>query len=189
MGSRIESGLTIEGSVRGDGELVVAGRLRGALTLQGTLVVEEGGSVEAEVEANTVVVSGLLSGSVLAHESLRIESGGCVDARVRAARLAVADGAIFRGELQAQPPARPAIASGRPAPARVAVEVEAPRTLESPSRAPAKPRGRAFAAPTAEVSEAPPPAPTQRRPPSAPGGAPPRMPALPKGRTTFGGRE
>ncbi|MEZ4408506.1 MAG: polymer-forming cytoskeletal protein [Polyangiales bacterium] len=187
MGSRIEAGLTIEGSVRGDGELVVAGRLRGALTLQGTLVVEEGGSVEAEVEANTVVVSGLLSGSVLAHESLRIESGGCVDARVRATRLAVADGAIFRGELQAQASARPAIASGRPA--RVAVEVEAPRTLESPSRAPAKPRGRAFSAPVAEVSEAPPPAAPQRRPTASPGGAPPRMPALPKGRTTFGGRE
>lgn len=72
MSSRIEAGLTIEGSVRGDGELVVAGRLRGALTLHGTLVVEEGGSVEAEVEADRVVVSGLLSGSVQAHEELRI---------------------------------------------------------------------------------------------------------------------
>ncbi len=101
MGSRIEAGLTIEGSVRGEGELTVGGRLRGVLTLQGTLVVEEGGSVEAEVEANSVIVAGLLTGSVTAHEELRVLPGGCVDARVRATRLAMAEGAIFRGELQA----------------------------------------------------------------------------------------
>jgi cytoskeletal protein CcmA (bactofilin family) len=101
MASRIEAGITIEGSVRGDGELTVAGRVRGVLTLVGTLVIEEGGSVEAEVEASAVVVAGLLTGSVTAHDELRVLAGGCVDARVRAARLAMADGAIFRGEFMA----------------------------------------------------------------------------------------
>lgn len=111
MGSRIEAGLTIEGSVRGEGELTVGGRLRGVLTLQGTLVVEEGGSVEAEVEASSVIVAGLLTGSVTAHEELRVLPGGCVDARVRATRLAMAEGAIFRGELQAASQPAPALAA------------------------------------------------------------------------------
>lgn len=116
MSSRIEAGLTIEGSVRGEGELVVAGRLRGALTLQGTLVVEEGGAVEAEVEASSVIVAGLLTGSVTAHEELRVLPGGCVDARVRATRLAMAEGAIFRGELQAASVPAPALSSGNNTP-------------------------------------------------------------------------
>ena len=45
MSSRIESGLTIEGSVRGEGELVVAGRLRGALVL-GVIYVDSTGRAD-----------------------------------------------------------------------------------------------------------------------------------------------
>lgn len=200
MSSRIEAGLTIEGSVRGEGELVVAGRLRGALTLQGTLVIEEGGAVEAEVEANSVVVGGLLSGSVTAHEELRIQPGGYVDARVRAARLAVAEGAVFRGELQAMhqdPRSLPThVAVARQAPRIDAVA--APRALEptAPSRAvtappqpvappapppppPAKVKG--FAAPARDGAEkAAKPAAVKPDARSAP-----RMPALPRGRSSM----
>lgn len=202
MSSRIEAGLTIEGSVRGEGELVVAGRLRGALTLQGTLVIEEGGAVEAEVEASSVVVGGLLSGSVTAHEELRIQPGGYVDARVRAARLAVAEGAVFRGELQAMhqdPRALPThVAVARQAPRIEAVA--APRALESPatSRAvtappqpvappapPAPPpaRVKGFAAPTRDGAPAPakPAAPAPAKPDAR---TTPRMPALPRGRSS-----
>ena len=116
MGSRIEAGITIEGSLRGEGELTVAGRVRGVLHLQGTLIVEEGGAVEADVEASSVVVAGLISGSVTAHDELRVLPGGIVDARVRAARLAMSEGAIFRGEMQA-PLAPGALAHGNSAPA------------------------------------------------------------------------
>ncbi len=207
MSSRIEAGLTIEGSVRGDGELVVAGRLRGALTLHGTLVVEEGGSVEAEVEADRVVVSGLLSGSVQAHDELRILPGGFVDARVRALRLSVADGATFRGELQPpasadaalpEAPTAPRLRSGRAAPAlpQRAPQVEAPPPV-APPVAPPRPRGFAPPPPRQVSPKAPPAAslpelPTRRPPPPAapprPVG-PPRMPALPRGRVGFDRRE
>ncbi len=210
MSSRIEAGLTVEGSVRGDGELVVAGRLRGALTLHGTLVVEEGGSVEAEVEADRVVVAGLLSGSVQAHDELRIQPGGYVDARVRARRLAVADGATFRGELQANTPdgpllpeapasrlrpggpkaALPAAAASLPAAAAVA-----PPATPPPPTAP-RPRGFAPPAPRVVAAKAPPAAslpdlPTRRPPaPAAPSEAlPPRMPNLPRGRVALGRRD
>lgn len=188
MASRIEEGLTIEGSVRGDGELIVAGRLRGAVTLQGTLVIEEGGSVEAEVEANAVVVSGLLSGSVLAHESLRIAPGGCVDARVRTARLAVADGAVFRGELQAQLTTgvqTPAVVPSRSRPPlpRPTPEQETVPVLDAaPRQQSQRPRGAVFSVPRSTVTN----------PPVVRAGLdvtlPPRMPALPRGRTRFDDR-
>ncbi|TAK19756.1 MAG: polymer-forming cytoskeletal protein [Myxococcaceae bacterium] len=196
MSSRIESGLTIEGSVRGEGELVVAGRLRGALVLNGTLVVEEGGIVEAEVEANGVVVAGVLSGSVTAHDEMRIQPGGYVDARVRAARLAVAEGAVFRGDLQAvvtpstpplPPPggARERLIAPASSPAPRALEPTAPAVAApAPPAPPPAPKMRAFAAPTAAPAAPTPPAPKK---PAAPVG-PPRMPSLPKGRTSFQGR-
>lgn len=195
MSSRIEAGLTIEGSVRGEGELVVAGRLRGALTLQGTLVIEEGGAVEAEVEATSVVVAGLLSGSVTAHEELRIQPGGYVDARVRAARLAVAEGAVFRGELQAMhgdARALPTqVSQARPAP-RID-PTPPPRALEpvvgarpAPAAAPPAPKVKVFAAPAREGDAKVVDAPRKAAPPAVSREKSPRMPALPRGRTSMG---
>lgn len=211
MPSRIEAGLTFEGSLRGEGELVVAGRVRGVLTLQGTLVVEEGGAVEAEVECDRAVVAGLLSGSIQAHDELRIAAGGHVDARVRANRLAVADGAVFRGELQAPQVATPRVQSlpARPEVLRMAAAPAAPAlddgylpkpAIGAPPVKPASkpaPKSMGFAAP-ARVS--PPPAealadlPTRRPPPMAapapvrPVG-PPKMPGLPRGRTALARRD
>ncbi len=204
MASRIEAGVTIEGSVRGEGELVVAGRIRGVLTLDGTLVVEVGGCVEAEVEAGSVVVGGVVTGSLVAHDELRILPGGVVDARVRAARLAVADGAVFRGELQsAVDRVMPATlaATGRPkhavgagapvpaltggAPAMKSRGAEAPPLTVPPSRPATVRKGQWFAAPDAMPKES---AQAPAKPKVDRSAAPPRMPRLPRGRTTFGAR-
>ncbi|MFO0556986.1 MAG: polymer-forming cytoskeletal protein [Polyangiales bacterium] len=132
MTSRIERGITIEGSIRGEGELEVAGRVRGALTLAGKLVVEPGGIVEADVEATDIEVAGLLAGSATAHNTVQVREGGRVEARIKAQRLMVDDGALFRGELMAQGanPAEPAIGLAAPAASKGALP--APR---EPSRA------------------------------------------------------
>ena len=100
MSSRIEAGLTVEGSIRGEGELEVAGRVRGALTIAGKLTVEEGGIVEADVEADTIEVAGLLAGSATAHGLVQVLEGGRIEARVRAPKMLVEEGGVFRGELQ-----------------------------------------------------------------------------------------
>jgi cytoskeletal protein CcmA (bactofilin family) len=132
MTSRIERGITIEGSIRGEGELEVAGRVRGALTLAGKLVVEPGGIVEADVEATDIEVAGLLAGSATAHNTVQVREGGRVEARIKAQRLMVDDGALFRGELMAQgtEPGEPAIGLATPVASKGALP--APR---EPSRA------------------------------------------------------
>lgn len=130
MTSRIERGITIEGSIRGEGELEVAGRVRGALTLAGKLVVEPGGIVEADVEATDIEVAGLLAGSATAHNTVQVREGGRVEARIKAQRLMVDDGALFRGELMAQGahPSEPAIGLATPAASKGALP--APRVSE-----------------------------------------------------------
>jgi cytoskeletal protein CcmA (bactofilin family) len=134
MTSRIERGITIEGSIRGEGELEVAGRLRGALTLAGRLIVEPGGIVEADVEATDIEVAGLLAGSATAHNTVQVREGGRVEARIKAQRLMVDDGALFRGELMAQGsnPAAPAIGLAAPA-AALAAPAPSKGALPAPS--------------------------------------------------------
>lgn len=140
MTSRIERGITIEGSIRGEGELEVAGRVRGALTLAGKLVVEPGGIVEADVEATDIEVAGLLAGSATAHNTVQVREGGRVEARIKAQRLMVDDGALFRGELMAQGsnPSEPAIGLAAPAASKGALPAprEQPRANEPREREP-----------------------------------------------------
>lgn len=202
MTSRIERGITIEGSIRGEGELEVAGRLRGALTLTGKLVVEPGGIVEADVEATDIEVAGLLAGSATAHNTVQVREGGRVEARIKAPRLMVDDGALFRGELMAQGSSASEPAIGLTAPAASKGALPAPKERErarderasEPKRRDEQARGgRAmpgFRAPeppaapaaSADAKIAPSRAPstTARR-----GGSSetPVMPTLPKGRT------
>jgi|LNFM01.1.fsa_nt_gb cytoskeletal protein CcmA (bactofilin family) len=144
MTSRIERGITIEGSIRGEGELEVAGRVRGALTLSGKLIVEQGGIVEADVEATDIEVAGLLAGSATAHNSVQVMAGGRVEARIKAPRLLVDDGALFRGELMAQgsaaTDAEPAIGLGgstaKKAALPASVPAPAPAARPAPESAP-----------------------------------------------------
>ena len=202
MASRIEAGMTVEGSIRGEGELEVAGRVRGALTIAGKLTVEEGGIVEADVEANEIEVAGLLAGSATAYESVQVRPGGRVEARVRAPKMLVDEGAVFRGELQSatEDDDVAAVARALPAPgdrttrARAKPPAKKPEPVAKPAEKRSRTRGRApgFAAPALAA------APTEENPaavksPRAPvakkpvdnrrRNETPKMPTLPRGRT------
>jgi len=55
--------------------------------------------VAARVEVDVLVVEGVLEGEVVARERLEVMPGARVRARVRTPRLALADGAVFEGQL------------------------------------------------------------------------------------------
>lgn len=189
--------MTVEGSVRGEGELQVAGRIRGALTIAGKLVVETGGIVEADVEATDIEVAGLLSGSATAHRSVQVLAGGRMEARVKSPRMLVNDGAVFRGELQAQ---TSAAVEGMTQPVQPTLPTMAlPRSERLPgsvTRERQVPTGTAAATGTmrgrAPLFALPPRATTESSTTAmtAPGtrGPAPKMPALPRGRITIAHR-
>jgi cytoskeletal protein CcmA (bactofilin family) len=52
----VEAGTTVEGEVRGEGDLVVRGSLRGRVSMEGTVRLEPGSDVEADVRAPRVVI-------------------------------------------------------------------------------------------------------------------------------------
>lgn len=96
----IGSGLSVKGSVRGDAPLTVRGVVEGSVQLGGELRVEAGGRVEADVEATRVVVEGSLTGDILAREAIVIEAGATVIGNLQTPRLAIAEGAHFRGRVE-----------------------------------------------------------------------------------------
>lgn len=95
----IGQGITIEGEVTADEEVVVQGTIRGKLSTQDSVVVEPGATIEADISAASVVVGGNLTGDVTASDRVDLQAGGKLVGDVKAARLTIADGASFKGNV------------------------------------------------------------------------------------------
>ncbi len=95
----IGQGLTIEGEISSDDEVVVVGVVRGKLTVEGQVTVESEGVVEADIGAGSVAIGGTVTGNVTAGERVDLLSGARLIGDVRAARLTIADGATFKGNV------------------------------------------------------------------------------------------
>jgi cytoskeletal protein CcmA (bactofilin family) len=95
----IGRGITIEGEVTSDDEVVVAGVLRGKLEVEGAVTIESDGVVEADIGAASVAIGGNVTGNVTASERVDLLAGGRLIGDVKAARLTIADGASFKGNV------------------------------------------------------------------------------------------
>jgi cytoskeletal protein CcmA (bactofilin family) len=120
--------MRIEGELRGREDLVIDGSVEGKIIVAGhQLTVGENGQVNADIQdASSVVVQGKLVGNVTAEHRIEIGSTGSILGNIRAPRVALVEGARFKGSIDMDPraatPARApaaesaAPAGGRPAP-------------------------------------------------------------------------
>ncbi|MDP9150437.1 MAG: polymer-forming cytoskeletal protein [Myxococcota bacterium] len=95
----IGAGITIEGEITTDEDIVVAGTVRGKLSAKEAVTIEHGGVVEADVSGASLVVAGSLTGDVTAAERVDLQAGARVVGNVKAARMTIADGAQFKGNV------------------------------------------------------------------------------------------
>jgi cytoskeletal protein CcmA (bactofilin family) len=95
----IGQGIVIEGDISSDEAVVVAGTVRGKLTVDGPVTVEPGALVEADIGASTLSVGGHVTGNVTATERVDLLHGGRLVGDVKASRLTIADGAVFKGNV------------------------------------------------------------------------------------------
>jgi cytoskeletal protein CcmA (bactofilin family) len=121
----IGESILISGSLAGDEDLTVRGRVEGTLTLTRTLVVEPTGQVKAEVQVKNCIIAGVVVGNVTATESVEITKEGRMVGDIAAPRVIIVDGASFRGRIDmgevdvgadrqrvaARPAARPTVTS------------------------------------------------------------------------------
>lgn len=88
-----------EGTVRGQGLVRVDGQIEGEIVTEGDLVVGEGARVIGDVRARNVTLAGEVHGNIYANGRLELIPGGRLKGDIRAARLIVADGAVFDGNI------------------------------------------------------------------------------------------
>ena len=95
----IGQGIIIEGEVTSDEAVIVAGTVRGKLTVDGPVTVEAGAVVEADIGATSLSVGGSVTGNIIATDRVDLLTGGRLVGDVRAARVTIADGAMFKGNV------------------------------------------------------------------------------------------
>lgn len=92
--------ITVRGTLTGEEDLVVEGRVEGSVSLAGHLIVAEGGVVEADIDVQSIEVHGEVRGDIVASASITIDEGAHVSGNVRAPRVIIHDGAQFQGAVE-----------------------------------------------------------------------------------------
>ena len=95
----IGSSLVIDGEISGDEALVIQGTVKGRISLNESLFVENSGVVEADIDTQTVEISGKVTGNISATDKVELKSDCRVVGDIRAPRILIADGASFKGNV------------------------------------------------------------------------------------------
>src|SRR5688500_15862048 len=102
--STIARGTTIRGSLRGEGDLDIQGRVEGNVTVDGELVIGEAALVRSDVSARRVIVRGAVLGNVFADEAVVLEPGARVVGDLGAPTIGIRPGALVRGNVSTGAP-------------------------------------------------------------------------------------
>jgi len=99
----IGKSVVIKGELSGSEDLTIEGNVEGRIELkENILTIGPNGKIRAEVFAKSVIVLGEVSGNVTASEKVDIRDNGSVDGDITSPRVAIAEGAHFRGSVDMQ---------------------------------------------------------------------------------------
>jgi len=99
----IGKSIVIKGELNGSEDLTIDGHVEGTIQLrEHVLTIGPNGKIKAQVFAKTVIVLGEVTGNVTASDKVDIRDNGSVDGDIISPRVAIAEGAHFRGSVDMQ---------------------------------------------------------------------------------------
>jgi cytoskeletal protein CcmA (bactofilin family) len=121
----IGKSVVIKGELNGSEDLTIEGHVEGTIQLRDhVLTIGPNGRIKAQVFAKSLIVLGEVTGNVTASDKVDIRDNGSVDGDIVSPRVAIAEGAHFRGSVDMQRKGTAAAAPGakpaQPAPAQPA---------------------------------------------------------------------
>lgn len=111
----IGKSVVIKGELNGSEDLTIEGHVEGKIELRDhVLTIGPNGRIKAELFAKAVIVLGEVTGNVTASEKVDIRDNGSVDGDIVSPRVAIAEGAHFRGSVDMQRGGKQAAAPAPP---------------------------------------------------------------------------
>jgi len=96
----VAAGTVIEGDIRGKGQFVISGEIRGDGALEGVLHLAVTASWTGNIRAQQALVAGKIDGSLSVEDKLEIGVTAVIRGKVSARTIAIAKGAIVDGEIE-----------------------------------------------------------------------------------------
>ncbi len=99
----IGKSVVIKGELNGSEDLTIEGHVEGTIQLRDhVLTIGPNGKIKAQVFAKSVIVLGEVHGNVTASEKVDIRDNGSVEGDLISPRVAIAEGAHFKGAVDMQ---------------------------------------------------------------------------------------
>ena len=119
----IGKSVIIKGELSGSEDLTIEGQVEGKIELNNNiLTIGTNAKIKAQGFAKTVVVLGEVTGNLTASEKVDIRDNGSVDGDITSPKVAIAEGAHFRGAIDMNRGATaPKPAEAKPTPATAGV--------------------------------------------------------------------
>ena len=138
----IGKSVVIKGELTGSEDLTIEGQVEGKIELrQSVLTIGPHGKIKAAVFAKAVIVQGEVHGNIAASERVEIRDTGSVDGDLSSPRIAIAEGAHFRGSIDMQrAAAKPGETPKAEAASKPATPAPAPQPAQQGAPAGAGPR-------------------------------------------------
>lgn len=93
----IARGVTISGTLQGEGSVQIEGNLEGEILVHGSVFITTTGKVHGPIEADTVRIAGHVIGNITANTHLRLEQTGHIEGDIAPAALLIEDGGRLDG--------------------------------------------------------------------------------------------
>ncbi len=111
--AHIGKSVFIKGEVSGSEDIYVDGQVEGSIQLSGNnLTIGPNGRVRANISAKNVTIGGTLDGNIIASERTELRKTAVTNGDVQTKRIAIEDGAFFKGKLEIVGAAAASAASG-----------------------------------------------------------------------------
>ena len=96
--------ITIKGTITGEEDLLIQGKVEGTIALgQHEVSIGQSAEVTANIQAKAVKIDGEVAGDITGAEKVIISKSGNVRGNIVAPRVTLEDGAIFKGSIDMDP--------------------------------------------------------------------------------------
>jgi len=98
----LSQGIRIKGEITGSEDLFIDGNVEGKVTFRNAvLTVGPNASVKGDIDAREIVIRGRVEGKLDGSDRVQIWNTAKVNGDIRSSRIAIEDGAEFRGKVEA----------------------------------------------------------------------------------------
>ncbi|MCL2283211.1 MAG: polymer-forming cytoskeletal protein [Fibromonadales bacterium] len=95
--THLSSSTVIEGDIRLDNDIRIAGSVVGSIDTKGALIVEQSGKIKGEIKASAATIAGRIQGNIECDGLMILESRACFIGDIKTRQIVINENAEFQG--------------------------------------------------------------------------------------------